>query len=95
MNARWPGEMPFPPELLKDEQIHNISHLHAHTFLLAVGILNGYECLLEFVSDCDIAQIAQDLEKVACWHEVPISIMCTTSSDRNHLECISRERQEY
>ena len=62
---------------------------------MAVDILNGYECLLEFASDCDIAQIAQYLEKVICWHEVPVSIMHTTSSEKNHVECISRERQEY
>ena len=90
MNATWAGEMPLPPELFTEEQICSICQLHAHASPLTVGILNGYECLLEFVPDCDFAQIAQDPEKVACWHEVPVSIICITSSDRNHLQCISR-----
>ena len=85
MNVRQPGEMPFPPGLFTKEQIHSICCLHAHALPLAVGILNRYECLLEFASDCDITQIAQDLEKVTCCHEVPVSVTCTTCSDRNTL----------
>ena len=95
MHVRWAGEMLLPPEVFTEDQIHGICHLHAHESSLAVSMLNECECLLEFASGCDIAQIAQDLEKVAYWHEVPISIMYTTSSDRNHLECINRERQQY
>ena len=95
MSVRWAGEMPLPPKVFAKEHIHGICHLHAHTLPLAVSILNWYEFLLEFASDSDVSQIAQDLEKVACWLEVPITMACTTSSDENQLECISRERQEY
>ena len=95
MTVRQGGEILLPSELFTNEPIHKICHLNAHASLIAVDILNGYECLFEFASDFDIAQIAQDLEKVVCWHEVPVSIMCTTSSERNHLECISRERQKF
>ena len=64
MSVRHAGEMPLPLELFTKEQICRISHLPAHALLLTVSILNGYESLLEFASDSDITQIAQNLVKV-------------------------------
>ena len=95
MSVKQAGEISLPPELFTKEHIHGICHLHAHASLLAVVILNAYKSLLEFASDSDVAQTAQNLEKVTHWHEVPITMACTTSSDKNQLECISRERQGY
>ena len=92
MSVRWAGDMPIPPELFSEKQICGICHLHAYASSLAVSILNGCECLLELASGSDVAQLVQDLEKVAIWHEVPITMACTTSSDKNHLECLRRER---
>ena len=58
MSVKQAGEMPLPSELFTEEQLCSISHLHMNTSLLAVSMLNEYECLLEFASNGIVATIA-------------------------------------
>ena len=68
MSVRYAGEMPLPSEVFNNKHLCGICHLYTNASLLAVNMLNQYECSLEFASENDVAQIAQDLGKVACWH---------------------------